>query len=720
MQNGAPLDIKRRKCRGIIYYLASHRSPISRDSLQEMFWPDQDYSAARHNFNVILSNIKKQMPGAIVGDGASVQLSPTVDDDASRLEHVLESDRNEDLAEALSLYRGDFLDGFNLEGLPDYESWKSEQREYYQLLFIDGLAKLAEYYDAIGEYQKGIFTLRRAMKVDPLRESLYRAMMRLYHHSGDIFKVCHTYQELKDVLSEEFGVVPTSQTRTLYDAMITERPLDESGGAGAVGSSAQRYLQDMKFNRSRTRMEDSHRIMDCFVGRDGEMARLEELSRLHGLTVIEGAPGSGKTRLVEEFMARWDGLTLYGCCPEIGSGIDYQPVTEAIKRFVKEDCREDIHNEIKQEMGSLWWNELLCFAPDIGFVDQTPSNDPSGSQRGMKETVFQFIKALSHGQRLLLVMEDMQWANEATISLLGYLMRQSADMDVCFVVTQGFPNRNTFLAKFKEGLGRAGALHVLSLPLLSRDDVEVFADGIHCGAHDSEVLADWLWKHTRGNPLQLREWLIHIQNKTLPAEGTLDTEAFLDMPPVFPKTMEDFIHTLFMDLSERAHKILDAASTYGTCFDFRVIVKAVDLDESNALDGLEELLANSIVKIKDINEFVFDHPTINEIIYQQINPYRRQWLHLRIAEALEEGIRGFSYEENLLIIHHFRESDQSWRCVPYALRAGDEAAGRAEWEAATRLYGIAKDYSNDKSESLKAATGLANIAVEIDKDTVLQ
>jgi DNA-binding SARP family transcriptional activator len=144
LQNDVSLKIKRKKARGLVYFLAAHKNPVSRDELHYIFWPGQDLSAAQHNLNVHLSEIRKQMPHIIISDNSYIQIAQDIKIDVRFFDSCFSKEELEEktLRKALSLYRGDFLNGFNINDASDFDNWKFAQQEHYKLLFIKGLRVL--------------------------------------------------------------------------------------------------------------------------------------------------------------------------------------------------------------------------------------------------------------------------------------------------------------------------------------------------------------------------------------------------------------------------------------------------------------------------------------------------------------------------------------------------------------------------------------------------
>ncbi|HKZ68503.1 MAG TPA: BTAD domain-containing putative transcriptional regulator, partial [Anaerolineales bacterium] len=223
--DGNPLPVTRRKSRAILYYLAAHDGPLTRDHLLAFFWPDLDRPAAQQTLRTTLHGLRKTLgPNLIVEDEKLAFASDTYFDIRLFASSLNRPTSNlQSLISSLQLYRGDFLSGFTLPDIPAFDDWAAVDREHYRRLAVRGLAALGELHEADGNFAAALDALNRALAFDSLQEDLQRAAMRLHYLAGDRAAAIRRYDSLRKLLDEEMGVPPMAETRALYDAIINDK-----------------------------------------------------------------------------------------------------------------------------------------------------------------------------------------------------------------------------------------------------------------------------------------------------------------------------------------------------------------------------------------------------------------------------------------------------------------------------------------------------------------
>src|SRR5512139_1668722 len=222
-----PLTITRKKSRALVYYLAAHDKPLTREQILSVFWPDSDRVSAQQVLRTTLHGLRQALGAALITDEHTLTLAPEVEVDVRRFEASLQrpslTTNDQQLTTVLQLYRGDFLSGFALGDSAEFDDWLTEQQEHYRRLAIRGFIALATLHEQQHDYQAALAALDRALAFDPLQEDVQRSALRVHYLAGDRTGAIRRYEALRKLLDEEMGIPPMAETRALYDAIINER-----------------------------------------------------------------------------------------------------------------------------------------------------------------------------------------------------------------------------------------------------------------------------------------------------------------------------------------------------------------------------------------------------------------------------------------------------------------------------------------------------------------
>ena len=296
------LVLPTRKTQALFAYLAlSPGRSHSRDKLAGLLWGDVSESRARGGLRQALSRLRKVVaiePPALILDGHTVSMNPdVVDVDAVEFERLASRDTPEALEQASALYRGDLLEGLALRE-PAFEEWLLGERDRLRERALDVLDRLLRHHGTGGRPEAAVQAALRLAALDPLRESVHRALMRLYAQLGRRSAALRQYQICVSTLQRELGVEPEVATRQLYREVLRQRaaPRADRGETPSV-PVLPRLADDAGLSREVS-----------LIGREPETVRLREAldeawaSRGRALAVI-GEAGVGKSRLVAELVA---------------------------------------------------------------------------------------------------------------------------------------------------------------------------------------------------------------------------------------------------------------------------------------------------------------------------------------------------------------------------------------------------------------------------------
>jgi DNA-binding SARP family transcriptional activator/predicted ATPase len=707
-RDGRETKINRRKSRAVVYYLAASQQPVLRQHLIDLFWADLTRKTAQQTLRTTLHGLRKSLSDHLETGEATVSLIGDLQVDVRSFQRVMENEgvSPAQLEQGLALFQGDFLQDFYLPDNAAFEDWVIVQREMYRRMAMRGFHLLSQHYENQNNYPAALEAIDRALLIEPLQEDFQREAIRLVYLAGDRPGAIRRYEQLRKLLDEEMGVPPMVETRALYDAILLDklpRPI-----------AAPIRLEE------RAVMAPSHRAELAtfqgrletlpFVGRQEELQILGDISMRGSLMLIEGEPGIGKTRLVEEFAKTHAGLVLTGTAHELEQSLPYQPLIEAFRRLARSSQWVQWSRELQAKIPATWLSEAARLLPEFNFPQPASASlsitgsvgvPPTGESR-LWEGVFQLLLGLAGLTPVILFIDDFHYADKSTLGLLGYLLRQFswlasaaplAPPFLQFLATARTDVENLPYATFIRTVEREGMLNRLALNRLTAGEVDQLLASI--GIERTPAFTEWLMKNSEGIPYILQELLRYAhQNKILlelPGEsdktGYLVDPSALSTAPVVPLPVYHFIKERLERLSEPAWRILSAAIAVGREFEFAVVARASALSENAALDAIDELLAAHILLSWGENRFRFDHPLTMEVVYREVGDLRHRIQHRRVAEALE-AIYSRSQLEGMagILAFHFSEDNDLQRAAPYAILAGQQANQLSAWNEAIHFY----------------------------------
>jgi DNA-binding SARP family transcriptional activator/tetratricopeptide (TPR) repeat protein len=700
---GSPLPVTRRKSRAILYYLAAHDRPLTRDQLLAFFWPDLDRAAAQQTLRTTLHGLRKALGEHLLIEDDTLSFSTDTRIDVHQFRSALSQHAShltsnlQLLTATLQLYRADFLSGFTLPDLPTFDDWAATEREHYRRLAVRGFSTLSQLNESNGTYTTALDSLEHALAFDPMQEDLQRAAMRLHYLAGNRAAAIRRYDSLRKLLDEEMGVPPMAETRAVYDAIIndkleTQNPKSQESKnhkqtsqlQGQISNASRLILSSPPLPRSSVPLP--------FTGRDQELEQLQMLTAAHRLVLLEGEPGIGKTRLAHEYLHSVNTIPLIGSAHELEAALPYQPIIEALRSLLTRADWPALQAAIRANLPPVWLAESLRLLPELDPASETPARRVVGptDEPRLWEGLHQLLRTLATLHPVTLFIDDLQWADSATLALLGYLVRQPLEDIFYLAAARPVPPRSP-LATLLQTLTRENRFGHLPLQRLTSQHIATLTQNF-C-SDNADALTEWLTRTSEGNPYVLAELLRYAAEQGYLVEGHVDIEA-LSKSPVVPQTIYTLTQSRLNRLSESARRVLDAAVAIGREFEFDVVYRAAGLSEAAALDSVDELRAAGLIHPVDWSAskstrllYQFDHSVTMEVAYREVGEARHRILHRRVAEALE-SLPGRSRDDTLagLIASHFGEGQSPDQAAPYAIRAGDQAMRLAAWREAADFY----------------------------------
>ncbi len=695
-----PITVDTRKAIALMAYLAVTHQEQSRDRLAALLWPDYDQTHARAALRRTLSTLNKALAGDWLDlDRESIGLNLNADlwlDVDAFNRHVAATRAHghrasevcpaclQPLAEAVALYRDDFLQGFSLRDSADFDDWQFFQAENLRREFASVLERLVSGYTAQGDLDAAIHHARRWLALDRLHEPAHYQLMQLYAWAGQRATALHQYRECVQVLEQELGVAPLETTTQLYQAIkenqLPPRPAqwhasDSPPNVQIASSGPARANSNGAAPNAAARFP--------LIGRASEWKTLVsayDASRANGqVIIIEGEAGIGKTRLAEEFLAdlrRTGTTTISARCYEGETQLAYGPIVAALRAALAQPALAARLSAIPP----LWLSEAARLLPELATtrpgLPLAPPLDSPGAQSRFFEGIRQVLLALCGEARPGVVFVDnAHWADNASLDLLTYLVRRLPEQPLCLLLTWRGEQitASQRLSQLMTDAQHAGNVIVIPLPRLSQASVEELTRSL---ASASETLppgiADRLYEETEGLPFFLTEYLAALETGMLAAD---------ERNWSLPGGVRDLLRTRLSSVSETGGQLLTTAAVIGRSFDFDTLREASGRSEEETVTALEELLAQGLVKEvrSGTNEqaltYDFSHEKLRELVYEEASLARVRLLHRRIAEALVGRTRG--QRENSIfaaqIAQHYRLAGNDAAAADYYKLAGERA-----------------------------------------------
>ena len=752
--DGQPVtDFKSNKVRALLVYLAVEADrPHPREVLAALLWPDWPDREALSNLRYALSDLR-----GVIGDRAAdppyLLITRNTLQFNSVSDHWLDVRAFTDLAlledpacleEAVNLYRGGFLDGFSLGDSPAFEEWALFTRERLARRVSSALHQLAAMYEQRGDYGQAQSFARQQIELEPWDERAHQHLMRVLALAGQRSAALAQYEACRRLLAGELDVEPSGETTELYRQIrdgTLQAPVHPSSPP-ASGAGRPWFLEE----------EPPQIEMPAFVARERELAQLDGylqpvLAGQGRVVFVIGEAGSGKTALVQEFARRAqeacpDLIVVRGNCNAYtGIGDPYLPFREMLELLSGDLEARWAAGAITREHARRLWNtvprtaqalveagpdlidtfvpraalleRVTTFVPGAGSqgwiarLDELVERKPVGPgvphplQHDLFEQYTRVLQTLARQVSLVLVVDDLQWADLGSISLLFHLGRQLAGSRILLV---------GIYRPEEVAIGREGDRHPLQPVVnelqrdlgritvnLSQAEGQAFVEALLDSEPNrlSTSFREALYLQTRGHPLFTVELLRGMQER---GDLLLDEEGYWAEGPeldweTLPARVEAVVAERVDRLSPPLRAALRVASVEGEMFTAEVVARVRTTDEREMLEGLSGQLdkrhrlirAQSIQRIDSrlVSRYRFRHFLCQKYLYSSLDTVERVYLHEQVGTALEELYQGAEIAAAPIeLARHFEEARITSKAIHYLHQAGERALQLSAYDEA--------------------------------------
>jgi adenylate cyclase len=677
----------------------------------------------------------------------------------------------ERLRDAVDLYRGDFLAGFFVRDAPLFEEWMLAQQAQLRAAALDALHSLSNRYARRSDYANGITYTGRLLELEPWYEGAHRRMMLLLAGSGQRSAALAHYGTCRQTLEQELGVAPSAETTALYEQIRTEEGETVTAPAWPARNSEipprpPAFLDEALQPRARPR--------PAFVKRERTLARMSRcleaaLGGQSQVLLLSGEAGSGKTALLQEFARRAQNdhgelIVAAGACnPFSGVGGPYLPFRDVLSMLTGDVKHRWLAGAVTREQARRLWTllplavqALLDHGPSLidllvqgaGLLSRATATFPRDAesltrlralvehaardhsefdQSHIFEQYANVLRALAEEHPLLLLLDDVQWADGASCGLLFHLGRRLTAAGSRILIVSAYRPDEVPLGRPKTSAGR-GERHPLHKVLAEFKrhfgDIQVdlaqvqvqegrgFVDAyLDSPANPlapnrlSEAFREALFQRTRGHPLFTVELLRAMQERgdlVQDAEGS-----WIEGPALhwerLPARVEAVIEARVGRLDPALRDLLALASVEGDTFTAQVLAQVHGIPERELLRMLSQELVtrhhlvqeSGEVQIAGTDRFLsrysFTHALFQEYLYSRLSVGERRLLHGEIASVLE-ALYGEQTTEILAPLgYHYDRANKRRQAAHWYKLAGLKAASQYANGSALTYLGRALD-----------------------------
>jgi len=692
------------------------------------------------------------------------------------------------LSEAVNLYHADFLTGFGLKDSFNFDEWQLNQADQLRTELTGALERLERWYIDQHDYETALGYARHHLALDPLDEQTHSRLMRLYTWSGQRTSALRQYQACVKILRDQLGIPPHRSLTVLYESIKkgSVPPTILTEGSQAVNNriSARAislpssppflYAQLPRFLQVGKEVE-----RPLFVARESELAKLrgylEDAQDGHGRVVfIRGEAGSGKTALLHEFAYQaqqsiQDLVVAWGRCnAHTGYGDPYLPFREILELLTGDVESRWAAGAMTLDQAQRLWQlvplmtlVLMEFGPDLitlftnssALVKRAAAFATNGSewvkqlqdivnqstektgylklqQSALYEQYTRVIHKLSEQYPVVMILDDLQWADIGSTSLLFHLGRRiegsrtlivgayrPADIIVGQTDSVRFagPSAGASASYFPpQGGSTIGLEEHPLVPLIyefkrSFGDIEVDLEQAHSRRFVNDLLdsqpnrlsesfRETLFKHTRGYPLFTIELLRGMQDRgdlvqDEQGQWLESTELNWDL---LPARIEAVIAQRIHRLPERLQEILEVACVEGESFTAEVVEEVVGIEHGELIRSLSRSLDREHRLISAIgitqqggqrfSQYRFNHILFQKYLYNHLDSIVRTQWHQVIGLTLERLYVDQTERVTIQLARHFDQAGMVQKAVEYLKEAGEQAWRMYANEEAQRYY----------------------------------
>ncbi len=666
--NEVPIQISRRIPRTILYYLAAHTNPVSREELQSIFWPEEPEQGAREQFRDNLAKLRSGLPdpSMVIAEHQTVRLNPekvycdvieylhTMDRIGRKAwqlpnDTALPDEIYSNLSSALSLWRTPgFIVGASLPDSSLLDDWLTQTEQ--NLLHVRGISlnRLREHSIVIHDHIQAIHWLELSLQADPYNEDFHLKLMQELDASGNRNEAIKHGEYVSELFFKEYGEKPSTSISALTHRLRKEKPVPRILGI-----------------QNKPLVNQGH----TFVGHENELKRLAAALRRNKTVIVRGESGIGKTRLISEFVQRINPAprVLVMACHPATIHLSYQPLIE----MVRISLFPDEYNQLNMTQKRI----LTQIAPELDMyltnIDNNLAQKVDTTPKSIREIFISVFSSIARGKKVFLILEDAQWVDEATVQILQFLAQKEFFIGhAALVISLDQGESNTSLKRLIDQKIENDRGVVIDLPALNYQETAVMiTDMIRTKLDDGFI--ERIFLDTGGNPQMIQE----IIRLNLPL---IESSNGKNIPLEMPGSVQAMLRHKYQRLTDDEKNILSLTAVSGPQISIELLEMVSQINPNEIVEILDKLDEQGILApIEDQQQhtlgYGFIQKAFRDVILMDMSSARKRLLHRRIAHSLETGLAAEHRIRYAILAEHFEACGESLQAYKYWKKSSEFA-----------------------------------------------
>jgi anti-anti-sigma factor len=440
-----------------------------------------------------------------------------------------------------------------------------------------------------------------------------------------------------------------------------------------------------------------NRSLSTFVNRGADLQRLEGLWRKAQqgqgqIVLLRGASGLGKSSLIQEFMARLDKVTLLvGNCQKSDYGPAYHPFVSGLEAYFNTISTDQTLHPNEGEA----WFEVAQLIPEVRRLIPASLLITSRTlPQSTSSTLIQALKQATQQQPWLLILDDLQWADQNSLYLLAYLARHAEAVAMMIIGAYTEENEaepSKALTNILTILSEQPNCTTIALEPLSQEEVKSLVESINAQSVPVELIAA-IHKLTKGNPLYVKQIIKGLIDEGVMGGGDNKWHFGPVVEMGLPQSVSQTISRRIGHLSRETQALLTQAAILGPIFQFEDLHELSDLSEWDALESLEIALERQLLTCTpDKDVIAFSHIEVQQVLYEGLSSLKRRLMHREAGEALERRYPLEPHQRVEALAYHFLQAGELEKGLHYCIQAALQAKSSYASQSALYWYSIALD-----------------------------